>query len=138
MKTSELKQSKYLKKEDCGDDGILVTIAGIKQENVAMEGKPDDLKWVMQFQECKPMVLNGTNSQLIEKSLGSDETDDWIGQKIVLFHDENVSFGGELVGGIRCDVARTKRYHARGKPVPAAKPAPAKSHFDDMESDILF
>ncbi len=119
MKTSELKQSKYLKKEDAGD-GILVTITGLKQENVALEGKPDDLKWVIHFSECKPMVLNGTNSQLIEKALGSDETDDWIGKQIVLFHDENVSFGGDLVGGIRCDVARTKKYHAKGKPAPKA------------------
>jgi len=138
MKTSELKQSKYLKKEDCGDDGILVTIVGLKQENVAMEGKPDDLKYVLTFQECKPMVLNGTNSQLIEKALGSDETDDWHGKKIVLFHDENVSFGGELVGGIRCDVARTKRYHAKQEHAPAAaRPGrPPPPAFDD--SDVPF
>jgi hypothetical protein len=138
MKTSELKQSKYLKKEDCGDDGILVTITGIKQENVAMEGKPDDLKWVMSFSECKPMVLNGTNSQLIEKALGSDETDDWHGKKIVLFHDENVSFGGELVGGIRCDVSRTKRYHAKLEKSPAVTPPKRAAAADQFEDDIPF
>jgi hypothetical protein len=137
MKTSELKQSKYLKKEDCGDDGILVTITGLKQENVAMDGKPDDLKWVIHFQEVKPMVLNTSNSQLIEKALGSDETDDWIGKKIVLFHDENVSYGGELVGGIRCDAGRTRKYHAKGQPVAPAKPAKAGA-FDDFKDDVPF
>ena len=141
MKTSELKNSKYLKKEDCGDGGILVTITGLKQDNVALDGQDKDLKWVLQFAECKPMVLNTTNSQLIEKALGSDETDDWIGKQIVLFHDENVSFAGELKGGIRCDVTRTKRYHAKGEKAPAvsrvqvgAKP----SHFDDMKDDVPF
>lgn len=146
MKTSELKQSKYLKKEDCGDDGILVTITGLKQENVALDGKPEDMKWLISFKECKPMVLNGTNSQLIEKALGSDETDDWIGQKIVLYHDENVSFGGELVGGIRCDVTRTKRYHAKqhsakeDSPEAAGVPKPKGKggKFDDFEDDIPF
>jgi hypothetical protein len=135
MKTSELKQSKYLKKEDCGEEGILVTITGLKQENVALEGKPDELKWIMHFNEAKPLVLNTTNTQLIEKALGSDETDDWIGQKIVLFHDENVSFAGELKGGVRCDVTRTKRYHAKGKPAPAGKPPKS---FEDFESDPPF
>ncbi len=134
MKTSELKQSKYLKKEDCGDDGILVTIVRLEQENVALDSQEPDLKWIMHFKECKPLVLNGTNTQLIEKALGSDETDDWLGKQIVLFHDENVSFKGELKGGVRCDVSRTKKYHARGKPAAPAKP----SHFDDLKDDVPF
>ena len=32
---------------------------------------------------------------------GSDNTDDWVGKEIVLFTDDNVTFGGELVGGLR-------------------------------------
>ena len=140
MKTSELKQSKFLKKEDCGDDGILVTIHGLKQENVAPDNKPEEFKWVLSFKEAdiKPLVLNGTNTRLIEKALGSDETDDWLGKQIVLFNDENVTFGDEVVGGVRCDVARTKRYHAKAqvRQVPA-KPETLK-HFADMPDDIPF
>jgi len=141
MKTSELKQSKYLKKEDCGADGILVTITGLKQENVAMDNKPEDLKWLISFRECKPMVLNGTNTALIEKALGTDETDDWIGKQIVLFNDENVSFGGEIVGGIRCDVVRTKRYHAKkngAAPVKASRPHVDDGSIEAMADDIPF
>lgn len=141
MKTSELKQSKYLKKEDCGDDGILVTIASLKQENVAPDNKPEELKWVLVFRECKPLVLNGTNSRLIEKALGSDETDDWLGKQVVLFNDENVTFGDEVVGGVRCDVNRTKRYHAKLEKSPAVTPpprAPGGKQFDNFEDDIPF
>jgi hypothetical protein len=139
MKTSELKQSKYMKKEDCGDDGILVTIKALKQENVAPDNKPPEEKWILFFEgEHKPLVLNGTNTKLIEKALGSDETDDWIGREIVLFNDENVEYMGEVVGGVRCDVTRTKRYHAKGntKQVPA-KPGTPKS-FEDMADDVPF
>lgn len=140
MKTSELKTSKYMKKEDCGEDGILVTIAGLKQENVAPDNKPEELKWILYFQgDFKPLVLNGTNTKLIEKALGSDETDDWIGQEIVLFNDENVEYMGEVVGGVRCDVTRTKRWHQKKKGTPQA---PAKAgtpkNFQDMPDDIPF
>ena len=144
MKTSELKQSKYMKKEDCGDDGILVTIAALKQENVAPDNKPEEMKWILYFQgDEKPLVLNGTNTKLIEKALGSDETDDWIGQKIVLFNDENVEYMGEVVGGVRCDVTRTKRYHAKNQPAgnqnAPQRPAPARGgSFDDFKDDVPF
>lgn len=137
MKTSSLKQSKFLTKDDAGE-GILVTMRSLKEQNVEMEGKPEKLKWVLNFDECKPLVLNRTNIASIERIHG-DETDDWVGKQIVLFNDENVSFGGEVTGGVRVDVNRTKRYLAKGKPQPAA-PAPAEKpgHFDDMEDDIPF
>ena len=131
MKAGQLIESKYLKKDDAGD-GILVTIREFKKENVGREDE-QEIKWVIHFDECKPMVLNSTNIALIEKALGSDETDDWIGQKIVLFNDENVSFGGKVTGGVRVDVNRTKKYHAKAQPAPA-KPDLPKS-FADFQDD---
>jgi len=140
MKTSSLKQSKFLTKDDAGE-GILVTMRSLKEQNVEMEGKPEKLKWVLNFDECKPLVLNMTNIASIERIHG-DETDDWVGKQIVLFNDENVSFGGEVTGGVRVDVNRTKRYLAKGKPpqqaAPTQEPAPKPGHFDDMEDDIPF
>jgi hypothetical protein len=97
-----MKNSKFLKKEDVGEDGTLVTIKRVEQINVALEGDPPEEKWCMSFREFdKPMVLNTTNAQLCEKFLGSDDTDDWIGQQVVVYDEPNVSFGGKLVGGIR-------------------------------------
>ena len=137
MKTSELKSSKYLKKEDCGDDGILVTIAGLKKENMAPDDKPEELKWILYFQgDVKPLALNSTNINRIETALG-DETDNWIGKAIVLFNDENVEYKGETIGGVRVDVNRTKRYHAKNEKAPAAKSS-KPAHIEDMESDVPF
>ena len=127
MNINEIKQSKFLKKEDC-EPAILVTIRGIEQENVALESQPEDLKYVIFFKELeKGMVLHSTNAQLIAKALGSDETDDWTNKKIVLFNDPSVSYVGKVTGGIRA-----RKYN----PKPAAKAA--TTDMDEMEDDIPF
>src|SRR6185503_4794416 len=101
MNIKQMKASNFLKKEDVGA-GALVTVRGVTQENVAMPGAEEELKWCLVVAEFeKPMVLNTTNSQLIAAALGSEETDDWIGRKIVLYNDPNVSYAGKLIGGIR-------------------------------------
>ena len=106
MKIDQMRESKYLKKEDVGT-GKLVTISRIEHENVAMENDPPELKYTMYFKETeKGIVLNWTNIQLCAKATGSDETEDWPGKKIVLYEDPNVSFGGKLVGGIRIRAAK--------------------------------
>ena len=108
MRIGEMKESKYLKKEDVGQ-GKLVTIKSLEQVNVAMEDQPEEIKWVIHFQEFpKGMVLNWTNIQLIAKATGSEETDTWTGKKVVVYEDPNVSFGGKLTGGIRIRAQRTQ------------------------------
>lgn len=101
-RTSEMIESKYLKKEEVGEDGTIVTISDFERVNVAMDDQPPDFKWTMRFEEFdKPMVLNSTNIQLAENALGSDNTDDWIGKKVIVYNDPNITFGKKLVGGIR-------------------------------------
>ena len=101
MKISEIKNSRFLTKEDCAD-GIVVTIGKVVQDNVATPDQPAEMKYTLEFEEeLKPLVLNSTNAQLIALFLGSDETDDWQGKRVVLFNDEGVSFAGKIVGGIR-------------------------------------
>jgi len=127
MHVSELKESKFLRKEDCGA-GILLTIAEVRQENVAKEGAPEEMRWVMCFKEHeKPMVLNSTNGQIIAQFTGSDVSDGWIGKQVVLYHDPNVSFGGKLVGGIRCRAPRRPGVPVTGKR-PVAMPKPLEGN----------
>ena len=128
MRIGEMKESKYIKKEDVGQ-GKLVTIADLQQQNVAMEDQPPEMKWIIHFHEfSKGMVLNWTNVQLIAKALGTEETDEWKGRRIVLFEDANVSFGGKLTGGIRVRAAKLK---SDTQPTDT----PKKPEFDD---DIPF
>ena len=103
MNLNDLKASKYLKKEDVGK-GVLVTISGITKENVAKDGADPDYKAIIHFKELdKPMVLNSTNGQIIAHITGiiNDIEKGWVGKKIVLYNDPNVSFAGKLTGGIR-------------------------------------
>jgi hypothetical protein len=129
MNVNELKSSKFLKRTDVGD-GMLVTIASVAQENVAKEGAPEELKWCMHFEEVdKPMVLNSTNGAIIAKYTGSDDSDGWIGKKIVLYDDPNVSFGGKLVGGIRVRAPRIPKVAPQAQA--QAKTAPVEAVTDE-------
>lgn len=127
MKAGQMIESKYLKKEDLDGEEVIVTIVKIGQGNVAMEDQPEELKWMIRFKEFKkPMVLNSTNIQLLTKACGTDETDEWVGKEVVIYVDDNVSFGGKLVGGVRIKSAR---------PVAAPKRVgePKRGNFDDLE-----
>ena len=125
-KISEMKSSKFLKKDDVGE-GIIVTIQGVSQENVAKEGVDPEMKWCLHFTNLdKPMVLNSTNMQLIAKFLGSEDTDDWENKKIILYDDPSVSFGGKLTGGIRVRECKVK-----GKPIVEEDITPSEETFTE-------
>lgn len=101
MNSNDLMPSKYLKQSDVTPPKI-VTIASMKQENLAKDTEPKKLRWTLLFEELdKPLVLNKTNIKRCAKVCGSEETDEWVGKKIKLYFDEEVEFGGEQVGGIR-------------------------------------
>ncbi len=124
MHIGALKQSKFLTRADVGR-GLLVTIRGVHQENVAKEGAPEELRYCLSFDEVeKPMVLNSTNGQIIAGIIKSEETDNWTGHKIVIYDDPNVSFGGKLVGGIRVRAPRVQAApQAPASPAPVNRPA---------------
>jgi hypothetical protein len=128
-RTSEMVQSKYLKTADVPDP-VIVTVTKVGRVNMAKEDAAPEYKWAIRFQEFdKPMVLNSTNIKIAEKVFGSDNTDDWVGKEIVLFTDDNVTFGGELVGGLRF----------KGQEKAPMKAEPKKpGRFDDMADDIPF
>lgn len=129
MKLAELLPSTYLKKEDF-ESPKLLTIAGLERVNVAQDGYAPEWKWCMQFQEEeKGLILNTTNIQTLGAILG-DESDAWMGKKIVGYHDPSVSFGGKLVGGVRLRAPKNQPTQA--------KPAPVKDPFADLSEDVPY
>ncbi len=125
-KTSEMRESKFLKKEDVGR-GMLMTVEACEQHNVAKEGAPPENKWCLTFAESdKPLVLNSTNIQLCERIFGSDDTDAWIGKQLVLYNDPTVAFQGKVIGGIRVRAPKVKP-----GPVPVPVPSPVEELTDD-------
>lgn len=98
---NQMVQSKYLKTADVPDP-VIVTVQGVKQVNMAKEDEAPEYKWAIKFREIdKPMVLNTTNIHVAAKVFQSEDTDAWRGKEIILYTDPNVSFGGQVVGGLR-------------------------------------
>lgn len=94
-------ESKYLKQSDV-DGEMTVTIAKVGKVNLAKDGDAPEYKWAVRFQEFdKPMLLNATNIKRIVKAMGTNESDDWAGKKIVLYVDPDIEFAGNVVGGLR-------------------------------------
>jgi hypothetical protein len=133
-RTSEMRESKFLKQADIGA-GALMTVTGCEPHNVAKEGADPENKWCLMFEESeKPLVLNGINIQLCEKIFGSDDTDEWVGKRIVLYVDPNVAYQGKVTGGIRVRAPKVQNQAAKpARPVPV--PAPVEELTDD---DIPF
>ena len=95
------KNSKYLGKEDVGEDGLILTIKGFKMETIKGDEGEED-KVILYFEEdVKPMVLNRTNSQLISVCTGAKNTGEAKGREIVVYNDPTVGFGGKITGGLR-------------------------------------
>ena len=118
MKTSQMIQSKYLKKEDFDTPRVL-TIKDCQLEEVGNKG---DTRWVLYFKdEVKGLVLNVTKIRQLEGAFG-DDTDHWNGNKVKLTHDPNVMFGPERVGGIAIQTPPKQGVKAPVPPPPAVDP----------------
>jgi len=127
-KVSEMIVSKFLRKEDFDEDRVM-TIKSVKLED--MSGDQGDQKWVLYFkEEAKGMAMNMTTIRVLEQAYG-DDTDHWIGNKVKVYVDPNVSFGGKIVGGLRL---RTPKAGPKPPPPPKEEVA-TDNEFDD---DIPF
>ena len=123
-----VRKSNYLTRADV-DPAIVVTVKEIIEEELDTQTGPE-MKWVVYFEELeKGTVLNWVNSQTIAKILGSESFDDWPGGKIVLYDDPNVTFGKQLVGGIRVRAPRQR---------PAAKPKQIIETEEEFDDEIPF
>jgi hypothetical protein len=123
----DLKKSRFLTKADV-EPAVLVTVKDYEEVNVAQEGSEPEMRWALGFAEFdKKMVLNSTNGMLLAQITKSEDFDAWIGAKVVLFNDANISFGGRLTGGIRVRAPRGQAAKAApAQPKPATRPVPAK------------
>jgi hypothetical protein len=123
-KTAEMHSGKYLTKEDVGR-GILVTVKSVVKRNVGLDDENPELKWCLILHEVdKPFILNVTNIDHCEEILGSDDTDQWLGKRLVLFIDPNVLYAGKRVGGIRVRAP---------KPGAVPPPPPVVTELDESE-----
>jgi hypothetical protein len=96
MKAGSMFPGSYLKAEDLGWKRVPVVI-----ERVDIEKIGDDPKPVIHFVgKDRALVLNKTNASTITDVLGTDETDEWEGKRIVLYATKT-EYQGKRVPCIR-------------------------------------
>lgn len=93
--------SNYLKVTDVKEP-LEVTISSVASEEFGREDDEKEKKLVLYFKELEQgLVLGKTLLNFCITRFGTDETDEWLGKKVTLYHDPNVFFRGQRVGGIR-------------------------------------
>jgi hypothetical protein len=104
--------SNYLKASDFQGKRSVMTIESVVIENIGDEDKP-----IVYFNEAElGLVLNKTNANMISEIAKSEETDNWLGIKIILY-STRVDFQGRRVDAIRVDVpAASDAANENGKP----------------------
>jgi hypothetical protein len=103
MRTNEVFPSKFLKAEDELFDGgdVVATIKSVELESLKSRERGEESKPVMYFKDLpKGLILNKTNWGICEKLFGSDDSDDWRGERVALTTVEVDAFG-DVVKAIR-------------------------------------
>lgn len=137
---NDLRKSSFLTKNDVTPP-VLVTIRRYAEVNVAQEGSPVDKRWTIFFDEMeKPLILNPTNGQMISVITGSDSNDpdefaQWVGHKVVLYNDPNVTMHGKAVGGIRVRAPKGVPQQRPTVKTPTPPPAPVDLAAGEGEGD---
>jgi len=130
MKIGQMLPSSYLKQADFDRNGLIVTVARLRQENVAPDDKPPEQKWVLYFKEFeKGLVLNSININTLAVVCGSDESDNWVDKEVIVYVDPTIVFGGKIVGGLRIREAAEPQAPQRREPV-----RPAARNIDDFDA----
>ncbi|WDI91966.1 hypothetical protein [Xanthomonas campestris] len=107
--------SPYLSSADIVEP-VTLTVARVTQE-IDKTKKTKDVFNTAYFQEreirpgekLKPMILNATNSKMMDRLTGSPFIEDWSGKRIMVYVDSNVRFGKDTVEGLRVRAASERR-----------------------------
>ncbi len=91
----------YLASWDIEGDTTVTIVKAMYEEVTGEKGRKDKCL-VIYFDEFENgMIVNVTNSKTIQKMYNELQPAKWIGKKITLYVDPNVSIKGEKVGGLR-------------------------------------
>ena len=138
MKRSQALPGKFLAKEDFSQP-VLAQVANVALEEIESNSGPAERKPVLYIMgpsnpavdTNRGIILNGTNWDALEASTGKDDADEWPGEQIVIYHDPEVRFGNQKVGGIRI---RPPQQQA----APAPPPAPPEPSTAQDAAEIPF
>lgn len=131
-------QSKYLTKNDVGEQGMNLRITGFERQSIKGDNGDEEKAVIVFAGNVKPMVLNKTNAARLKHIFGSGNTDNMVGKTVNVFNDPMIEFGGRIVGGLRIRAPQGQataqpRSHTEGprQPTPPAEAYDSDIPFDD-------
>jgi len=85
-------------------EGEVLTIRDVRDHRFERDGKAEN-KLVLDWKEDRPsLTLNKTNFNWLVSTFGGDD-DKWVRQKVRVFHDPTISYGGQRIGGLVLEAA---------------------------------
>ena len=91
----------FLRKDDVTPPQVW-TITDVREQTVTAPGKEPKDKVVLFFDGTpKGLVLNMANGDALYDMTGHDDPEEWIGERVELYVDDNVNYAGKRVGGVR-------------------------------------
>lgn len=136
MKRGQALPGKYLSKDDF-DPPVLAQIASVSAEMIEGDdgARQKPVLYIMgpsrPIDVTRGVILNGTNWDSIVAITGEDDSDNWTGKQIVLYHDPNVMFGRQKIGGIRIRAPKQAGPASAPTAKPVAKPQPKPEPQDE-------
>jgi hypothetical protein len=115
MKLTEMFPSRFVKGEELTKP-VTVTIARVEAETMRPSRTEEVTKFVLYFVESRTgrgVVLSKTLANQIAQALGSDDTEDWPGQRITLY-PEPVRVGNAERVAIRARAAAPQPVNGAG------------------------
>jgi hypothetical protein len=103
---SETKQSRFLTKEHIGKPNAKVDLTILKAGRMIVDfgdGEGPHPETIIMWKEkgWKPFIVKPTNAALIGQILGTKNPREWAGCRIGLWHNPEITFAGQIKGGIR-------------------------------------
>jgi hypothetical protein len=115
----------YLRKEDLSAP-TTVTINAVRSVDVPNAVRRKLVVWFREI--TKPLILNKTNTRKMVELFRTTDTSQWKGT-ITIYIDENVHYGGQVVGGIRLRAATV----SEPVNVPISVPIPVLNGLDALD-----
>jgi len=126
----DMLHSRFWTQADVVDADQTVSIAGCTRERIG-----DDERWMLSFRDSKKMLpLNATMLRVLAQA-GAD-SEQWVGRRLVVYHDPHVTFRGQRTGGVR--IRWPDREPPRERPASLQTPPPAQVNPGDFDDDIPF
>ena len=99
-------QGAWMKKAMYGPgEGETLTIRDVRDHAFTNKDGSTERKLVLDWKEERPsLTLNKTNFNWLVSTFGGDD-DKWVRQRVRVFHDPTITYGGQRIGGLVLEAA---------------------------------